>query len=111
MLAKEHPGLADVILTLLKGNLFSNRIGLISHWVLCRCIGIYGACDPGGRQWGPDVLHGWTGGLKGLLIRTLCFFGISEWIVMVFQWNVLRTLPSASLLKDLEKADCSSGVS
>ena len=37
--------------------------------------------------------------------------GISEWVVMVFQWNVLRTLPSASLLKDLEKADCSSGVS
>ena len=34
MLAKEHPGLADVILTLLKGNLFSNGIGLISHWGL-----------------------------------------------------------------------------
>ena len=37
--------------------------------------------------------------------------GISEWNLKQSQWNVLRTLPSASLLKDLEKADCSSGVS
>ena len=40
MLAKEHPGLANVVLTLLKGNLFSNGIGLISHLVLCMGIGI-----------------------------------------------------------------------
>ena len=37
--------------------------------------------------------------------------GISEWNLKQSQWNVLRTLPSASLLKDLEKVDCSSGVS
>ena len=39
------------------------------------------------------------------------FIGISKWVLIEFQWNVLRTLPSASLLKDLEKADCSSGGS
>ena len=37
--------------------------------------------------------------------------GISEWNLKQSQWNVLRTLPSASLLKELEKVDCSSEVS
>jgi hypothetical protein len=37
--------------------------------------------------------------------------GIFEWNLKQSQWNVLRTLPSVSLLKELEKVDCSSGVS
>ena len=60
---------------------------------------------------GDDVLQGKVAGLKALLNSILYFIGISVWVLIEFQGNVLRTLPSASLLKDLEKVDCSSRVS
>lgn len=87
---KEHPCLADVVLTLLKGNLFSDGIGLISHLVLCRCIGIYGACDPGGRQWGPYDLRGWVACLEAVLIGTLC----SYWYFQMGSYGVSVECPS-----------------
>ena len=90
MLAKEHPRLADVVLTLLKGNLFSNGVGLISHVVLCRCIGIYGACDPGRRQWVPNALRGWVADLEAVLIGTLCFY----WYFQTGSYGVSVECPS-----------------
>jgi len=90
VLAKEHPSLSDMILTLLKGDLFSNGIGLISHWVICMGIGIYGACDPGGRQWGPDALRGWVADLEVILIGTLCFY----WYFQTGSYGVSVECPS-----------------
>jgi len=40
--AQEVPGVPNVFLTLLKGDLFSDGIGLISHRVLWILMGIYG---------------------------------------------------------------------
>ena len=41
MLAKEVPGVTNVFLTLLKGHLFPDGIGLVSHMVLRVLMGIY----------------------------------------------------------------------
>ena len=85
--------------TLLKGYLFSNGIGLVSHGILYKGIGIYGNL----------VLMIVSGILMNHKFRLLVskryvywnhvFISIFNWDLIDFQWNVLRTLPSVSLLK------------
>ena len=76
MRTQEVPGVPDVLLSLLKGYLFSNGIGLVSHRVLCYQVDIY--C----RSW---VLVGFLRGLwnaalggilKGLMIHSSTFLMI-----------------------------------
>jgi len=42
LVTQEVPGVSDVFFSLLKGHLFSDGIGLISHWFLCGLMGIDG---------------------------------------------------------------------
>ena len=100
MVAQEVPGVPDVFFSLLKRNLFSDGIGLISYWFLWGFIGIYGrSWDSGGIFWFlsfADLEWVLMGTLKVSSMFLTVFFGDSDRVVMGFQWNVLRTLPSAS---------------
>jgi len=49
MLTKVHPCISQMILSLLKGNLLSNSIRLISHKLLWNGIGIYSVSGQDGR--------------------------------------------------------------
>ena len=56
MRAKEVPGVTNVFFSLFKGHLFSDGIGLVSHWVRLESDGDCGAYQgSGGRQWGSGV--------------------------------------------------------
>jgi hypothetical protein len=89
-----------VFFSLLKGHLFADGIGLISHWFLWRLMGI--DCRSRGfmgiRR--VSVLAGLGGILMGVLMVSgmflLGFLWDADWGLMGFQWNALRALPTAT---------------
>ena len=86
--------------SLLEGHLFPDGIGLISHLFLWISMGIYGRSRVPDLLWKVFVLAD----LGGILMRVLMvsgmfligFFGV----LVEFQWNALRALPTASLWLD-----------
>jgi hypothetical protein len=89
-----------VFFSLLKGHLFSDGIGLISHWFLWGLMGIDGRSRGfmGIRR--VFVLADLGGILMGVLMVTGMFLLGFLWdvdrVLMGFQWNALRALPSAT---------------
>ena len=86
--------------SLLKGHLFADGIGLVSHWFLWGLMGIYGRSrGSGGFR---RVLV--PADLGGILMRALEVSGMFllgflwevDRVLMGFQWNALRALPTAT---------------
>jgi hypothetical protein len=93
-----------VFFSLLKGHLFSDGIGLVSHWFLWCLIGIYGRSRGSGGFRRVFVLADLGGILMGVLevvgMFLMGFFWVSDRVLMGSQWNALRALPTASLWLD-----------
>jgi hypothetical protein len=85
VVAQEVPGVPDVFFSLLKRNLFSDGIGLISHWFLWGFMGIYGRRrDSGGIFWVLSFTD-----LGGVLMWTL---KVSGMFLLGFFWDSDRLL-------------------
>ncbi len=90
--------------SLFKGDLFSDGIGLVSHWFLWCLMGIYGRSRGSGGFRRVLVLADLGGILMGVLevvgMFLMGFFWDSDGVLIGFQWNALRALPTASLWLD-----------
>jgi hypothetical protein len=89
-----------VFFSLLKGHLFADGIGLVSHWFLWCLMGIYGRSRGSGgfsRVFVPADLGGiLMGGLKVSGMFLLAFLWDVDRVLMGSQWNALRALPTAT---------------
>jgi hypothetical protein len=74
-----------VFFSLLKGDLFSDGIGLVSHWFLWCLMGIYGRSRGSGVFRRVFVLADLGGILMGLLM-------VSGMFLLGFLWDVERVL-------------------